>query len=161
MAVVSTIRNRAKEADQVCADAVDVARMALVQQAGVSPDAIGEHLGAEPVADRVVMHLFPMRRDPGCYNGLALGGHRTRAPRSKLVTDADESVLLPGPDALLAPPWVQPGRTEGCCRAMAVGIGGPAAKRVPTTSALSPSPSSTAMTRWLTGSCRTPTRKMT
>lgn len=103
MAVVSTIRNRAKEADQVCADAVDVARQALVDEAGVSPDAIGEHLGAEPVADRVVMHLF------GCADR-AYGGWRwavtvTRAPRSKLVT-VDESVLLPGPDALLAPAWV-------------------------------------------------------
>ena len=58
MAVVSTIRNRAKEADQVCADAVDVARKALIDDAGVTSDAIGEHLGVEPVADRVVMHLF-------------------------------------------------------------------------------------------------------
>ena len=69
----------------------------------MSPDAIGEHLGAEPVADRVVMHLF------GCADR-AYGGWRwavtvTRAPRSKLVT-VDESVLLPGPDALLAPAWV-------------------------------------------------------
>jgi hypothetical protein len=103
LAVVSTIRNRAKEADQVCADAVDVARKALVDEAGVSPDAIGEHLGVEPVADRVVMHVF------GCADR-AYGGWRwavtvTRAPRSKLVT-VDESVLLPGPDALLAPAWV-------------------------------------------------------
>ena len=103
MAVVSTIRNRAKEADQVCADAVDVARMALVQQAGVSPDTIGEHLGAEPVADRVVAHLFQCA-DPG-YTGWRWAVTVARAPRSKLVT-VDESVLLPGPDALLAPPWV-------------------------------------------------------
>ena len=103
MAVVSTIRNRAKEADQVCADAVDVARKSLVDEAGVTPDAIGEHLGAEPVADRVVMHLF------GCadraYAGWRWAVTVTRAPRSKLVT-VDESVLLPGPDALLAPAWV-------------------------------------------------------
>jgi hypothetical protein len=100
---VSTIRNRAKEADQVCADAIDVARDSLVQQAGVTPDAIGEHLGAEAVADRVVMHLF------GCadraYAGWRWAVTVTRAPRSKLVT-VDESVLLPGPDALLAPAWV-------------------------------------------------------
>ncbi|TVZ03801.1 DUF3027 domain-containing protein [Trebonia kvetii] len=103
MAVVSTIRNRAKEADQVCADAVDVARKALIDDAGVTSDAIGEHLGVEPVADRVVMHLF------GCadraYAGWRWAVTVTRAPRSKLVT-VDESVLLPGPDALLAPAWV-------------------------------------------------------
>jgi hypothetical protein len=100
---VSTIRNRAKEADQVCADAIDVARKALVDVAGVTPDAIGEHLGAEPVADRVVMHVF------GCadraYAGWRWAVTVTRAPRSKLVT-VDESVLLPGPGALLAPAWV-------------------------------------------------------
>ncbi|WP_187365944.1 DUF3027 domain-containing protein [Trebonia kvetii] len=100
---MSTIRNRAKEADQVCADAVDVARKALIDDAGVTSDAIGEHLGVEPVADRVVMHLF------GCadraYAGWRWAVTVTRAPRSKLVT-VDESVLLPGPDALLAPAWV-------------------------------------------------------
>jgi hypothetical protein len=100
---VSTIRNRAKEADQVCADAVDVARKALIDDAGVTSDAIGEHLGVEPVADRVVLHLF------GCadraYAGWRWAVTVTRAPRSKLVT-VDESVLLPGPDALLAPAWV-------------------------------------------------------
>lgn len=103
MAVVSTIRNRAKEADQVCADAVDVARKALVDEAGVSQDAIGEHLGAEPVADRVVMHLF--RCTDRAYAGWRWAVTVTRAPRSKLVT-VDESVLLPGQDALLAPAWV-------------------------------------------------------
>jgi hypothetical protein len=100
---VSTIRNRAKEADQVCADAVDVARKALIDDAGVTSDAVGEHLGVEPVADRVVLHLF------GCadraYAGWRWAVTVTRAPRSKLVT-VDESVLLPGPDALLAPAWV-------------------------------------------------------
>jgi len=103
LAVVNTIRSRAKEADQVCADAVDVARKALVDEAGVSPDAIGEHLGAEPVADRVVMHLFSCA--DRAYGGWRWAVTVTRAPRSKLVT-VDESVLLPGPDALLAPAWV-------------------------------------------------------
>jgi hypothetical protein len=100
---VSTIRNRAKEADQVCADAIDVARKALAEQAGVAQDAIGEHLGAEPVADRVVMHLFSCT--DRAYAGWRWAVTVTRAPRSKLVT-VDESVLLPGPDALLAPAWV-------------------------------------------------------
>jgi hypothetical protein len=100
---VSTIRNRAKEPDQACADAVDVARHALIGETGVSPDAVGAHLGVEAVGDRVVMHLFDCA-DPG-YTGWRWAVTVARAPRSKLVT-VDESVLLPGPDALLAPEWV-------------------------------------------------------
>jgi hypothetical protein len=69
----------------------------------VSPDAIGAHLGVEAVADRVVMHLFDCA-DPG-YTGWRWAVTVARAPRSKIVT-VDESVLLPGPDALLAPEWV-------------------------------------------------------
>ena len=69
----------------------------------MSPDAIGAHLGVEAVGDRVVMHLFDCA-DPG-YTGWRWAVTVTRAPRSKLVT-VDESVLLPGPDALLAPDWV-------------------------------------------------------
>ena len=80
-----------------------MARRALAENAGVSPGAIGGHLGTEAVADRVVTHLFE-------YADLAYAGWRwavtvTRAPRSKLVT-VDETVLLPGPGALLAPAWV-------------------------------------------------------
>jgi hypothetical protein len=56
LAVVSTIRSRAKEPDQICADAVDLARQSLADT-GVSPDAIGEHLAVEATADRVVTHL--------------------------------------------------------------------------------------------------------
>jgi hypothetical protein len=97
------IRNRAKEPDQICADAVDLARQSLAEQAGVSQDAIGDHLGIEPTADRVVTHFF------GCtdraYTGWRWAVTVTRAPRSKIVT-VDESVLLPGPEALLAPAWV-------------------------------------------------------
>ena len=58
LAVVSTIRNRAKEPDQICADAVDLARQSLAEQAGVSPDTIGDHLGSESGGDRVVTHFF-------------------------------------------------------------------------------------------------------
>ena len=67
LAVVSTIRNRAKDPDQVCADAVDLARQALVDDTGVSRDAIGDHLGVEAVGDRVVTHFFECA-DPG-YTG--------------------------------------------------------------------------------------------
>ncbi|HVT66253.1 MAG TPA: DUF3027 domain-containing protein [Trebonia sp.] len=100
---MSTIRNRAKEPDQVCADAVDLARQALTESAGVGPDAVGDHLGVESVADRVVTHLFACT--DRAYVGWRWAVTVTRAPRSRLVT-VDESVLLPGPDALLAPDWV-------------------------------------------------------
>jgi len=80
-----------------------VARQALAENAGVSPDTIGEHLGVEAVGDRVVAHLFACT--DRAYTGWRWAVTVTRAPRSKLVT-VDESVLLPGPDALLAPAWV-------------------------------------------------------
>src|SRR6202042_250298 len=51
LAVVSTMRNRTKEPDQVCADAVDVARQALADDTGVFPDAVGEHLAVEATGD--------------------------------------------------------------------------------------------------------------
>jgi hypothetical protein len=69
----------------------------------VSQDAIGDHLGVEAVGDRVVTHYFGCA-DPA-YTGWRWAVTVTRAPRSKVVT-VDESVLLPGPDALLAPAWV-------------------------------------------------------
>ncbi|HET9079235.1 MAG TPA: DUF3027 domain-containing protein [Trebonia sp.] len=100
---MSTIRNRAKEPDQACADAVDLARRALAYEAGVWPDAIGEHLGVESAGDRLVTHFFDCA--DRAYAGWRWAVTVTRAPRSKAVT-VDESVLLPGPDALLAPPWV-------------------------------------------------------
>lgn len=103
MAVVSTIRNRAKEPDQACADAVDLARQSLARDIGVSPDTVGDHLGVESVGDRVVTHLFECA--DRAYTGWRWAVTVTRAPRSKLVT-VDESVLLPGQGALLAPAWV-------------------------------------------------------
>lgn len=103
MAVVGTTRSRAKEPDQVCAEAVDLARQALTGEARISPDLIGEHLAAEFAGDRVVMQLFDCL-DPA-YTGWRWAVTVARAPRSKAVT-VDESVLLPGPDALLAPAWV-------------------------------------------------------
>jgi hypothetical protein len=103
LAVVSTIRSRAKEPDQVCADAIDLARQSLADVAGVEAGTIGAHVGVEATSDRVVTHLFACA-DPA-YEGWRWAVTVTRAPRSKVVT-VDESVLLPGPDALLAPVWV-------------------------------------------------------
>ena len=100
MAVVSTTRTRAKEPDQICAEAVDQAKQALIDEAGVRPALFGAHLGVEAAGDRVVTHLFECL-DPA-YAGWRWAVTLARAPRSKAVT-VDESVLLPGPGALLAP----------------------------------------------------------
>jgi hypothetical protein len=98
---VSSIRTRTKEPDQVCADAVDLARAAVV--AMVEPGRVGEHLDVLAEGERVVTHLFDCL-DPS-YAGWRWAVTVARAPRSKTVT-VDETVLLPGPAALTAPPWV-------------------------------------------------------
>jgi Protein of unknown function (DUF3027) len=103
LAAVSTIRSRAKEPDQICAEAVDLARQALVDEARITPDLVGEYLGAEAAGDRVVIQLFDCL--DSAYIGWRWAVTLARAPRSKVVT-VDETVLLPGPDALLAPAWV-------------------------------------------------------
>ena len=69
----------------------------------VGPDDVGEHLGVQAEGERIVTHLFACA-DPG-YTGWRWAVTVVRAPRSKLVT-VSETVLLPGPDALLAPEWV-------------------------------------------------------
>jgi len=98
---VSQLRVRAKEPDEACAQAADLARGAAEEVAGAGR--VGAHLGIEADGDRVVTHLF------GCLD-LAYQGWRwavtvARASWSKTVT-VSESVLLPGPDAVLAPDWV-------------------------------------------------------
>jgi hypothetical protein len=98
---VSSSRTRTREPDQVCAEAVDLARAAVV--AIVEPDYVGEHLEVLAEGERAVTHLFACL-DPA-YTGWRWAVTVGRAPRSKLVT-VSETVLLPGPAALLAPPWV-------------------------------------------------------
>ncbi len=91
---------RAARPDQVCADAVSVARAGLD---GIEAEYVGEHLAVLAEAERVVTHLF----------GCALPGYRgwhwavtvARASRSRHATICD-TVLLPGPEAVLAPSWV-------------------------------------------------------
>jgi hypothetical protein len=98
---VSSLRSRARELDEACADAVDLARAAAEQEAG--PGLVGQHLGVEPDGDRVCTHLFACL-DPA-YEGWRWAVTVARASRSKTVT-VSESLLLPGPDSLLAPDWV-------------------------------------------------------
>src|SRR3954454_24103121 len=83
--------------DQVCAAAVELARSAL------DPETAGEHLEAVAEGDRVVTHFFACEL-PG-YRGWRWAVTVARVPRSKHVTIC-ETVLLPGPDALLAPGWL-------------------------------------------------------
>ena len=81
----------------MCADAVDVAREAL------DGEPVGEHLGVVAEGDRLVTHYFATEL-PG-YLGWRWAVTVARVPRSKQVTVC-ETVLLPGPDAMVAPEWV-------------------------------------------------------
>jgi hypothetical protein len=98
---VSPTRTRTREPDQACAEAVDLARDALL--AVVSPALVGAHLGVQAEGERIVTHLFDCA-DPA-YTGWRWAVTVVRAPRAKAVT-VSETVLLPGSDALLAPDWV-------------------------------------------------------
>ncbi|WP_344167674.1 DUF3027 domain-containing protein [Pilimelia columellifera] len=91
---------RAAKLDQVCVEAVALARAAVVE---VEPDAVGEHLGVVPEGERLVSHYFACGL-PG-YVGWRWSVTLTRVPRSKTVTVC-ETVLLPGDGALSPPPWV-------------------------------------------------------
>ena len=86
--------------DTVAAAAVDVARAAAVAELG---DAVGEHLGVVSDGERVVTHLFECR-DRG-YRGWRWGVQVVRASRAREVT-VNDVYRLPGPESLLAPPWV-------------------------------------------------------
>jgi hypothetical protein len=87
----------AAKLDQVCADAVDLAREAVTEEPA------GEHLEVVAEGERVVTHFFAAGL-PG-YHGWRWAVTVARAPRSRHVTIC-ETVLLPGPDALVAPEWV-------------------------------------------------------
>ncbi len=94
-------RTRSPRADPACVEAVDIARAAAVETAG--NDQVGDHLGHHADDDRVVTHHFDCTARG--YQGWRWSVTVARASRSKVVT-VDECVLLPGPDAILAPPWV-------------------------------------------------------
>jgi Protein of unknown function (DUF3027) len=66
-------------------------------------DRVGEHVGVTADGDRVVTHLFRCL-DPA-YRGWCWAITVARASRAKNVT-VDESLLVPGPEAILAPDWV-------------------------------------------------------
>ncbi|HTX26063.1 MAG TPA: DUF3027 domain-containing protein [Streptosporangiaceae bacterium] len=99
MSPVRTVRTR--EPDQACAEAADLARAAVADVAGAA--SVGELLEVQAEGERVVTHVFACQ-DPA-YTGWRWAVTVVRAPRAKVVT-VSETVLLPGPDALLAPEWV-------------------------------------------------------
>jgi hypothetical protein len=99
--IVSTTTTRQPEPDQACADAVDLARAAAEDDAGTGK--VGAHVGIEVESDRVVTHQFACLSP--AYVGWRWAVTVSRAARAKVVT-VSESVLLPGPDSLLAPDWV-------------------------------------------------------
>ncbi len=87
--------------DAALVAAVDEARDAAVVEAG--GDAVGDHIAVVMEADRLATHTF------ACLNPAYVGWQwavtLARAPRAKVIT-VSEVVLLPGPDALVAPEWV-------------------------------------------------------
>ena len=98
---MSPTRTRTREPDQACAEAVDLARDAVVAVVGAAQ--VGDHLGVHADGERIVTHMFDCA-DPA-YTGWRWAVTVVRAPRAKAVT-VSETVLLPGPGALLAPDWV-------------------------------------------------------
>ena len=98
---VSQLRVRAKEPDEACAQATDLARGAAEEVAGAGR--VGAHVGIQADGDRVVTHLFSCLDQ--AYQGWCWAVTLARASWSKTVT-VSESVLVPGPDAILAPDWV-------------------------------------------------------
>jgi hypothetical protein len=98
---VATVRRRTPKVDAVAMAAVEEARQALLAEVDAAD--VGDHLGGDAEAERVVTHLFDCRR-PG-YVGWRWSVTVVRAARQKTVTVA-EIVLVPGVDAIVAPTWV-------------------------------------------------------
>ncbi|AJE84621.1 hypothetical protein SLNWT_4245 [Streptomyces albus] len=98
---MSAATTRSRTPDRLCAEAVDLARAAAEEAA--APGVVGDHVGAVSEGDRVVTHLFACEESG--YRGWRWAVTVARASRAKVVT-LDETVLLPGPDSLLAPEWV-------------------------------------------------------
>jgi hypothetical protein len=100
------------------ADAVEIARSAAVEDAAAdigheaAAGAVGEHLEARPEGEAAVTHYFAAMQ--GGYRGWRWSVTLAAAGDDAPVT-VSEVVLLPGPDALVAPhfvPWsdrVRPG----------------------------------------------------
>jgi hypothetical protein len=91
----------AGQPDPVLAAAVDLARVAATEEAGAEP--VGPHVGVLPETGGAATHLFEANF-PG-YRGWRWAVTVAVAEPDLPVT-VSEVVLLPGPDALVAPEWV-------------------------------------------------------
>jgi hypothetical protein len=98
---VSPARTRAAVLDAACAEATDLARDAAQDLAGAG--FVGDHEGVFADDERVATHLFQCL--DRAYRGWRWAVTVSRAARAKAVT-VSETALVPGPDSLLAPPWV-------------------------------------------------------
>ncbi len=87
--------------DEVCAAAVTRARQAALEVAGAGH--VGEHAGVVAEGQRLVSHHFECLTSG--YHGWRWSVVLARAPRSRTPTVC-EVVLLPGPEAVLAPQWL-------------------------------------------------------
>jgi hypothetical protein len=89
--------------------AVELARSAAVEEAaadighGAAADAVGEHLEARSEGNGAVTHYFAAAQ--GGYRGWRWSVTLAAAAADAPIT-ISEAVLLPGPDALVAPVWV-------------------------------------------------------
>lgn len=88
--------------DAVLASAVDLAR-AAAQEVAEGAELVGEHLGVVVEGERLVSHRFAALA-PG-YRGWHWNVLVARVPRGRAATICEVD-LLPGSDAVLAPPWV-------------------------------------------------------
>ncbi len=98
---MSPTRQRQASLDEICAQAVDLARSAAAEIAG--PDRVGPHAGVQAEGDRIATHLFACLEP--AYAGWQWAVTVSRASRARVAT-VSEAVLLPGPGSLLAPAWV-------------------------------------------------------
>ena len=87
--------------DATLAAAADLARAVVLELADATD--VGQHLGAEGEGELVVTHLFDCTR--AGYVGWRWSVTLTRAADSTDPT-VNEVVLIPGADAIVAPPWV-------------------------------------------------------
>lgn len=88
--------------DAVLGSAVDLAR-AAAEEVAERPELVGEHLGVVVEGERLVSHRFATTA-PG-YRGWHWTVTLARVPRGRSATVCEVD-LLPGDDAVLAPPWV-------------------------------------------------------
>ena len=107
--------------DSLALEAVDAARAALLEEVGA--DVVGEHLSASPEAEGAVTHHFACTQ--AGYPGWVWAVTVAHAPGQDSVT-VDEIVLLPGEDAIIAPPVGPLARPDPAGRPVA---GRPAAGR--------------------------------